>query len=206
MKRILVIMISTVLMSSCVKKLPEMKTTLVGQVVDKNNNPKADVVVFITDCKHTYASYITGSDGCFSLSVDYDELDGNYHLLFSGNNNRGAVRELKGRGVEQYDYQNVIIDELPGVSSTPLRNYYIPAEFGPMTWREAKECCEKLVYAGHDDWELCCYNEWIRPSMYQECYWTDSRCDEGHECYGLKGGCFNDNELHYFIPQRLVHL
>lgn len=212
MKRFFVLVFSVMLLSGCVKKLPEMKTTLVGRVVNENHNPVEGVVVFITDCKHTYASYTTGPDGRFSLSVDYDELDGNYQLLFSGND-IGEVLELRGRGMELYDYHDVVIDALPFDVSYPYMNYYVPALFGPMTWIEAFQCCANLKFAGHDDWGLPTTYDWMWIELYgEDCYWSGcGGCDGGHICYGSKSvsedgsQCHDDNELHYFIPQRLVH-
>lgn len=122
------------LIVACVKDLEKeniySETELVGTVVEKSTNvPIPNVKVLVTDGDHIHVSTTTGTDGAFSLKVNFDEVNGNYYLFLDGSPSLPAKQEeLHGLGYDVFDYKAIALydmtDEtlLPKVTTGEISN------------------------------------------------------------------------------------
>lgn len=136
--------------SGCVKDLSKENfsetTTLIGRVIEESTQrPVADVKVSITNGSRTYASYTTKEDGNFELQVNFDKLGKDYYLLMDGGTAiKTKKSELRGMGMEMYDYTNVILYnalETDGLSVVSLEISSITA---------SSAVCKAEIIAGTD--------------------------------------------------------
>lgn len=101
--------------SGCVKDLEKENfsetTTLIGRVIEESSQkPIAGVKVSITNGSRTYTSCTTEEDGNFELKVNFDKIDKDYYLLMDGGTTiKTKKSELRGMGMEMYDYTNIIL-------------------------------------------------------------------------------------------------
>lgn len=99
----------------CVKDLEKENfsetTTLIGRVIEESSQkPIAGVKVSITNGSRTYTSCTTEEDGNFELKVNFDKIDKDYYLLMDGGTAiKTKKSELRGMGMEMYDYTNIIL-------------------------------------------------------------------------------------------------
>ena len=147
---IIVLVALAVGFSGCVKDLSKENfsetTTLIGRVIEESTQrPVADVKVSITNGSRTYASYTTKEDGNFELQVNFDKLGKDYYLLLDGGTSiKTKKSELRGMGMEMYDYTNIILynaAETDGVSVVSLEISSITA---------SSAVCKAEIIAGTD--------------------------------------------------------
>lgn len=117
MKKGLILVLAALVVGfiGCVKDLSKENfsetTTLIGRVIEESTQrPVADVKVSITNGSRTYASYTTKEDGNFELQVNFDKLGKDYYLLMDGGTAiKTKKSELRGMGMEMYDYTDIIL-------------------------------------------------------------------------------------------------
>ena len=131
MKKSLIIILAALVIGfiGCVKDLEKENfsetSTLIGRIIEESSQrPVAGVKVSITNGSRTYASCTTEEDGNFELKVNFDKLDKDYYLLMDGGTAiKTKKSELRGMGMEMYDYTNIILynaTETDGMSVTSL--------------------------------------------------------------------------------------
>ncbi|MBR4837882.1 MAG: DUF1566 domain-containing protein [Bacteroidales bacterium] len=129
MKKRLIIMITAILivLYSCVKNIDKYgfvdTTTLKGRVVEELNQiPISDVVVSVRNDNRTYISVLTNSQGEFEMNVDYTQIDDSYYLYLDGGVYRKNKIELKGLGLASYDYNSIVLSNIPTVITDTIYN------------------------------------------------------------------------------------
>lgn len=182
-----VLLISVFATISCVKNLEDegisISTDFVGTVVAEDTmQPLSGVKVKITfferrngvQTEKTYASTETGDDGSFAIKdINLDNMDKNteYYLLIDGSSINYEIKrkKLKGFGVAQYDYGEIVLNAYgdshsSGGDSLPTFTYgghkYMVAP-DPHTsadqlfsWASANTYCEGLDAFGYSDWRM----------------------------------------------------
>lgn len=131
----ILIVVIALLFSGCVKDLEDEgiytnETEIVGMVVENSTNaPIPNIKVKVTDGDHIHASVITGTDGTFSLNVNFREVNNEYYLLLDGFPELPTKQEqLLGFGTKVYDYKSLVLydktDEklLPKVTTDEFYN------------------------------------------------------------------------------------
>lgn len=99
----------------CVKDLHNSgisdATLLKGRVLEESERePLANVRVTITNGSTEYASTKTNNEGRFELTVNYNNFDaGNYLFLDAGSSGITKRIELKGMGLESYNYGDIFL-------------------------------------------------------------------------------------------------
>lgn len=126
MKKIgIVCIVATILFTlimGCVDRIDiSSETELVGIVVEKSTNaPLSGILVQVTDGHNVYSSTTTGSNGVFSLKVNFNRINDNYYLFLDGSPNLPSKREgLHGRGETKYDYGYIALYDKTDASSLP---------------------------------------------------------------------------------------
>lgn len=127
-KRVIMIMAAFIIvLSSCVKNIDKYgfvdNTTLKGRVIEELDQiPISNVIVSVKNNNRTYISVLTNSQGEFEVNVDYTQIDDSYYLLLDGGIYRKNKIELKGFGLASYDYNSIILSNIPTVKTDTIYN------------------------------------------------------------------------------------
>lgn len=117
----------------CVKDLHNAgisdATILKGKVLEESERePLVNVRVIVTNGATDYASAKTNEYGKFALTVNYNNLEGeNYLFLNAGSSGITKRIELKGMGLEAYDYGDIFLynkndGATPTISTSAVRD------------------------------------------------------------------------------------
>lgn len=170
MKKSMIVILAAIviMMMGCVKDIEKygfVNTTVLSGIVvtAPNYNPVQGVNVCITDGYWVYTSCITDENGSFELEVDFDAINEHYYLFLDGGTEGKTKKyELRGFGLENYNYQNVVLYEdviLPQFYYNGITYEVYTKEVEGMNYEEALSFCADLVYAGYSDWSMPGTNE-----------------------------------------------
>ncbi len=203
MKKVILFIVLTLALSSCVQKLEEEGvydiTTLKGRVINnKTSQAIGGAIIKITNGSITHSQTTSSVDGTFQLTVNASAINESFYMLITSNDLE-AKGSLRGFGRLEYDYGNILVgNKLPTFVHNGI-TYNVSPDFGySMPWSQGISTCSNLTYEGYSDWYLP--SKEILNSMYifrnqiggfdEKIYWS---CTEYSAGSGYAWGQVFDN-------------
>lgn len=91
--------------------------TIIGKVIEvPSNSPISNVLVQVKNDNYVISTTKSDSNGAFKVTIDKSQLDDSYYLsLFDMNTNITKRVEIKGIGLSNYDFGNIVMYEVATV-------------------------------------------------------------------------------------------
>lgn len=167
MKKISLFLVIVLFLSSCLNSLEEEdifdKITYKGRVIDANSlEPISGIAVQVTDGEKNHSKTITSEKGLFELDVDLASISNDYYLIVIGKNYSSQKGKLISIGRREHDYGDILVMDATELFYSTLprflyetSTYVVAHKSGDnLTWSQAMDVCDNLVYAGYSDWFL----------------------------------------------------